>query len=364
MAQPSDSIEWRFLESACRLPAPEAATELETLLRDKSLDVVALVAYAAHHKLLPYLARVLNLTSMPVLPPLLANVLVLHAANSYKAKQLTQTTAALCEQLAAEGVTVAVTKGLALHHTLYQADGTRYFTDVDLMIKPADAPVTARTLAAQGYQVGRCNRQRQDVTPLESAELLVYSLSPDHLPKSALPLADPFLPAVAIDVAFSLTWAAAPWSVPMDDALAGCRTIPADSTQLPVLADDFHFLFLILHLFREAWHESSMDKINLAQFRDIAGFAELLQPTGLQRVRDLVRGYRLEEPVSWVLGHLEQLFDVSIAAQLCAGSPRESWLQTVKLRRGEVGRWSGDMRERLFQGRNSILGRAGYEPGA
>jgi Uncharacterised nucleotidyltransferase len=358
MSQLTESTEWRFLERACRASARESAAELDHLLTVGDLDILALVGYAAHHKLLPLLASLLNMTSSPVLHPLLANLVPLHAANSHKARLLSTTTSALCRQLAAAGVQAAVTKGLVLHHSLYEADGTRYFTDVDLMIRPSDVVVATRVLAECGYQVGRYSRRDCIIIPLEPAELLVYKLSPDHLPKSTLLLNDPFVPAVTIDIAFSLTWASSPWNVPVEDALADRHTIVADTGELPALRDEFHFLFLILHLFREAWHEASMNKINLAQFRDIRAFAATLQPTAMRTAGELVREYQLDEPVGWVLGHLDRLFgEPSIAEQICQTQPDDSWLQTTSLRGGGLGTWAGDMRERLAMGHNVIVER-------
>lgn len=61
----------------------------------------------------------------------------------------------LCHVLAAfeqEGVSVLTLKGPALGETLYRDPGLRPFTDLDLLVRPADAPRAISLLSALGYR--------------------------------------------------------------------------------------------------------------------------------------------------------------------------------------------------------------------
>jgi len=247
------------------------------------------------------------------------------------------------------GIPVAVTKGCALQHLVY-TDGSRTFKDCDFMIRPEDATAAATLLSTGGAVQGYYKVGSNTASPLDLQTRLIYARSPDHLPKMVVSTGDDLVAAVNVDVAYSFTWASSAWQIDHSPALLSRTSIPAGDGSLPCLPNPYHFLFVCLHLFREAWHEMTMRKVYLAQLRDVACFAAVLSEDERRTVTTLASSFGLEYPFTWVLAHCDEVFDGELLQVFDMPRADASELNTVMLRGDRMGRWRGTMTDRLTTG--------------
>jgi hypothetical protein len=346
---------WTILELVAVGPADGAKGELGSLLTGGATNWGELIETAARHKLLALLGDELGRKGLFKHAPrfvarLLSDTLAL---NRYRVATFARSARAIAEALEGAGIRVAVTKGVPLDVQAYGARGARTMCDVDLMIQPQDGRRTAAALGELGYRQGYFDCREREIHEFTRAELARYYLQPDHLPPMVKLLDDPIVESLEVDIACSLTWTRCAYTVPMTEALANVsRVMLPQGGSIPTLDREHQLLFTVLHLFREAWIDTwiSLEQdVSLSKFADVLRLLRLCADTReRERFGDLVRRYGVEEPVAWVLTHLDRVFATGTVEETgLGGCVRE---ELLGMRAGADGRltpWRGTMRERL-----------------
>ena len=348
--------EWTALEYLAGRPVPpEEPDRLQRLLRSKALQVGELLEQAMRQKMIYRLAAYLDANDDIVIgdAPLRESLGTLLHANRHRTALLRDEAARVAAALRDRGVRFACTKGIIFESALYDADGSRPMRDVDFMIRPDDRPLVVELMSDLGFRPGRYNWQRRSIELDRRTELL-YRLNPDHLPHFSRLNDDLILPCVMVDFANSFTWTHSPWQIPMDRCLADLRAqpIPEHPLALPRLAPPFEFLFTVLHVFREAWlqrAEGAALEVDLGRFADVRRcFAAQQDEIANGGFGALVHEFSLNEPVRWVLEHLDRTLGTDTVSSLGLDAPvSEEWLASARAPGGGGLRWRGTMRERL-----------------
>jgi hypothetical protein len=323
----------------------------------RRLDLERLALLAMRHGMLPHVAECLirhgRLAALPGHARRLFTDALL--VNRYRAGVLSAEARRTVDALRAAGVRVACNKGIVLQQSLYGGRGVRTFADIDLMVDTADATATAGVLRDLGFRAASWyDPDNGRLAGNPRSQVLLYRLYPDHLPHHCRLLDDPVVPYVDVDVAFSMTWHGARWQVSMSEVLDRLHDVRVRhgelTVSLPVLSPAFALLFLVLHLFREAWFERSIAEkpLRLPQFGDIARAWQRLPATGAADVRDLVARHGLGAPVGWVAHHVDAVFGAGLVEGLAVreyGHPL--WLRSAAGPGGRYLSWEGDMAQRL-----------------
>lgn len=356
MTGPDSSAEWRLLVLVSVADeADDRCGHAVELTRARQFDVDRLVGMAARHGLAPKLAQFLQLSDRFGMLPATSRRHLRESwdRNRDRTRRHVTETVAITRRLAAAGLAVAVTKGVAAQATLYDHAGTRSFNDIDLMVLPAHRGQVADVLAELGYQQGKAYQHRTGkLVDIPRQESLAYRLYPDHLPHLTRLTGDDALPYVVVDVAFSLTWYTASWQVPTEDVLAEPVPLPVAGGELPVLEPRYDFLFLCLHLFREGWLAGTIatKDVRLAQFADICRHWARLTCQRRAALAEVIDRHALHAPVAWVTGHTDQLFGTAITAALgLTDLAAPDWLGSACVRDGEYLAWPGSMARRLAE---------------
>lgn len=346
---------WRLLEELSLLePDDEDAVARARGLVETGVDPDELVALAMRHNLLPALAEFLVGHELDSTLPAGMRSHLKGTWQWCRQRALVQVgeAARVVDAVEAHGVRVACTKGIVVQSTLYRRRGIRYLADIDLMIRPQDQEPVREAMAELGYPWARRVGPGQDaLVPIARAKLAVYRLYPDHLPHFRRLTGDGVVPVSTVDVAFDLTWYGSRWTVPMADVLHTLERIEvAEGVRLPTLLPTYGFLFLALHLFREAWYERFVRTrdVRLTQFADLTRAWRSLSTADRHEVRELVRRYGLERPLAWVAGHTDGVYATSLTDELgVRGAADADWLATAGGNGDAPLRWAGDMRSRL-----------------
>ncbi len=338
--------EWDVL---CTLALCDGKAASDALRR---IDWGMLLIGALVHRLGPLLAVVLATEEVETPWGMREPLEMVLQGNRRRASVYTEEAVRVCQLLSGRAVPVAVTKGTALHHSLFATDGTRWFGDIDMMIYPSHANAVEAALGEAGYSIGAPGRGGT-VRALSRSEQLAYAFSPDHLRRRAMSYDDPVVPVVNIDVAYSLTWASAEWQIPMGDVMGSVENISAGPHVLPVLGRPFHYVFVVLHAFRESWFERSRGP-NLAQVRDIVRMTDSLDGRDEETVRTIIGAYDLHFPMGWILRNLDEAFGLHLGDRFRLPPGNEDWLLSASAAGGRPARWSAPLVERLRDGRWEI----------
>lgn len=352
--------EWDALELLCTGRADELPEALAGVLGRPDLSWGELIEQALRHQMLALLSfHVLALSDEHGLrvPGRVANHLAeVLDLNRWRLQVFRHEAARVADALRDLGVPFVGTKGITFESTIYGGQGTRTLKDIDFMIAPDAREAVSAALERLGYQPGDYDQATGTIVPLARRQELIYALNPDHLPRHARLATEPGVRYLYVDFANSLTWSKSRYEVPVDEALRHTVDLPlagVPSGTLPSFRPDFQFLFTVLHLFREAWHEQWLElevDVSLMKFGDVIRlFSAHRAELGQGRLADLLDGFGVAEPVAWVLEHTDRTFGTAMVAELgLDGRVDESWLGQAGPSYGQDRRWEGTMRARLW----------------
>lgn len=358
-----NGAEWDILEALCLDPIGLGGIEKITwLLNSEKFSWGELIEQATLHKMMSLLAFniVHHIDRKKVFIPKLIFQLFegCLSLNIHKTNLFRKEAARISDLLGNNGVKFAGTKGIAYESSVYKGNGSRNFEgDIDFMILPEDAEKVDRLLIENGYITGDYVKESNTVKPYKREKHLSYKLYPDHLLPRTVVTNDPLMKFLNIDFACSFTWYKGEYDVNLNEAFAKLhmQQIPGTSTLLPVLQEDYAFIFTILHLFREAWFFEKWNKleqdVNLMKFADVILVYKTFFPEGnLDSLREKIEMYKITEPFFWVCKHLDKTFNLSITEALQLKSSKDdSFLNSAYLNSNEVMHWKGSMKERLFR---------------
>lgn len=334
------------------------AGPLRELLSQPEFDWAEFIGQSLRQKLSPLVSSVLaehdlrGLIYPGGLRPFFADVLSL---NRHKHALLRRELSDIIEGLRGQDIPFVVRKGLLLDLQLYGGRGLRILGDLDFMIEPGHSARVAEVMRGLGYQNGNYDEQREEVVPYSRQELITFRLSPDHLPKFVKATGDPLFKAVDVDFATSFSWARSEFDVPLAEAFAtrADYALPHMGAPVPGFAPAFQFLDTVLHCYREAYTESAIragNDVELRKFLDVLLLWRLhREALETEEFRALVSSSNLGAPLAWVFTYADRLFGQGLVERLgLAGAVAEEQLTCWRASGGEVRRWSGDIRERLY----------------
>ncbi|MEM8721565.1 MAG: nucleotidyltransferase family protein [Cyanobacteria bacterium P01_G01_bin.39] len=351
--------EWALLELlTLGLSSAVKQAMFTDLINSPDLNWQELLTQASRHKIVNLLAVSVTVDKYDqIVPPdirrQLENILLF---NQHKIKIHRRSAAKIIQAFNRNNIRFVGTKGISFESTLYQGNGSRTMSDIDFMILPKQRELVSQILVELGYQMGTYDQGNNQIRPHSRAMMIKYSLSPDHLPSHVLLINDVITPFIEVDIANSLTWTSSPFQIPIQVALENItyQSIPEMSdVKLPVFIPQFQFIFTILHLFKEAWIELTLDMngkdVTLSKFGDVIRIWQRHQTIlQSQDFVEMLEKFELIQPVLWVLEHLDQTLQTNIVSSLgLEGRVSQEWLSSAASSNGQVRQWQGTMRQRL-----------------
>lgn len=337
-------------------PGDEAFAEAESLAT-RVQDPEVLVGSAAKHRMVPALAEFLRRPGTISAYPMWFQHQLNNTFewNRYRVNLLIEEAQTIATRLRQRGLAAVFNKGIVCQSSLYDSRGARFFSDIDLMIHPDQREAVSEALRELGFDGAKeYDARTERLVDISREERLLFQLYPDHLPHFHRLTPGTGVPYTRVDVAFSLTWYASAWQVPMDEVLAETISVPANGSggaELPALNPVYGFLFLVLHLFRECWFQRTAEEggLRLTQLADIAKFWRRFGRPNAASLRTAITEHELEPVIAWVCHHLDTVFDTGVVGELDLGEYcAPAWLSSMGATDGGYLSWDGDMRTRLY----------------
>ncbi|MEV2264974.1 nucleotidyltransferase family protein [Nonomuraea africana] len=348
------STAWSLVKCIAVADPGDAAFEQAVDIASSGVDPDLLMGLAARHRLAPAVADFYRSAELKGLLPAGIRQLLFQSLYWNRLRTRAMTTAALevSEEFGRQGITFAFTKGVVCQATLYDRRGTRYFSDIDIMILPEEQDAVSSALVGLGYQTAkRYDRLADRLYDMPRDELLVYKLYPDHLPHFRRIDRSAPVPDTTIDVAYSLTWYGSEWQIPLAERLAQRTAVSVgEGLELPSLDDFTMFLFLILHTFRENWFDRfiATGAPRLTHYADIHRQWNRSVRDRAADAADLISQLSIGPAAAWVCHHVDALFGTTIVSELQLEEYADpAWLNSAAAVDGGYLRWSDDMDARL-----------------
>jgi hypothetical protein len=348
--------EWALLELLCLgLTEPEQQQMFEDLIRSEDLNWGELMVQGLRHKMLPMLAIHTEMEDNYEFIPgyIHRHLQTILDLNKQHIVILRKTAADIVQAFHQRSIKFVFTKGITFESTIYDGDGTRVMSDIDLMIAPKDRSIVIELMSELGFQMGVVDGMKKIILPYNRKELITYKLNPDHIPSFIKKTNDAVHWFVSIDIANSLTWTRSHYEIPIEMAFENIVYQPVScksGIQLPTFSPHYQFIFTVLHLFREAWFERWNYHVSLAKFSDVIRLYKVHHGTlNEDGFMDIINRYKLVRPVFWVIEHLDRTLGTDMVSALgFKEEVDEEWLSSAYKTGGGMCSWKGTMRERLF----------------
>lgn len=363
--------EWALLELlAIGLDAPGHREMFEELVTSGELNWGEVLEQALRHKMEVLLAWHLTSKELRDALPLriLRHLETTYDVNVYRRKFWYETLHRVVTAFEAQNIPVAGRKQASFEGTLYGGNGSRRLGDIDLLIRPQDMKGATEVLTELGFGACHHDWNTDELVPATRREMMIYRLSPDHLPIMMIKTGDQITRFFDIDCASSLTWAKSEYEIPVEDALATIEhhEVPGlDGLRVPAVAPEYEFVGTVMHLFREAWFERWLEfeqDVDLAKFGDVIRLFQAHRDK-TETIQATIERYGLRKPMRWVLEHMDRTFHTDAVAALgWEEEVDEAWLASAHSSSGPPRRWQGSMRRRLHtKDRKALFGGAQAE---
>jgi hypothetical protein len=280
---------------------------------DRGIDWERFHAAAAHHGVLPLAHRALRDGSLHAVPEaararLWQQVLVNTKRNALLTRRLRELVAAL----AGEGVRSLPYKGPLLALSAYGNVARRQFTDLDILVSPADVTRCRDVLTRRGYAV-RCAEEALNTDDLDR--------------RRELQLTDE-----AAGVLVELHWRVAPhWQLPRGFAVEfeplwqRAESITVSGTEIRSLAPDDLLLILCVHATSHQW-------FRLQMVADVAWLLHSRRDLDTERLQRTATRLGAARMLSLGLALARDVLGAALPQSLEDGVPRSAHLQQLESR--------------------------------
>lgn len=349
--------EWAFLELLCvGLDQPGNQEQFDELLTSGTLNWGEVLEQTIRHKMETMVAYHLAFSSHRSHVPvrILRHLRTVYDVNLYRRERWYATVANIVRALEAKGIPVSGRKQVCFEGTLYKGNGSRRLGDIDLMILPEHMKATTQVMNELGFEAAQYDWMTDKIIPIPRREMMIYRMSPDHLPIMMFRTGDQVTRFFDVDFASSMTWSKSEYEIPIEDALATVKHLEVpglDDITIPAVSMEYELIGTVMHLFREAWFERWLDweqDVDLAKFGDVIRIWRACSQN-VEEIKTLIDRYEIRKPMLWVLEHMDRAFDTGAVAALgWEGQLDEDFLTSAHSSSGDHRQWTGSMRERLF----------------
>lgn len=350
--------EWAILEEVAK-NNNDSTNKILNILRDQqnAIDWGELIEQAMSHKMFPTLAYYFtNAKLYKFIPPFINQYFTLgYQINRSKTNEIKKEALRITKVMKHYDISVVCTKGIILEDQLYGGKGARFLSDVDFMSLPDNKSEINNTMLNLGYHVGTVDWRKNDIKPMSRVQYLMYISESSKLPEYVIRVKNKIIKYVSAGYVLSFTWNNCPYDISVKNALMHSTLhkikIDGKEYQLPSLDNSYHFLYIILHLYKHAMVSHLSKKrndVNLVKFMDVYNFWKKYNKELKQTLPQIISENHVEDPICWTLYHTDYLFGSTMLKDLKLSVPSEEYLHSTLDEKGNKIFWKGDMRDRLF----------------
>lgn len=355
--------EWALLEVVAKKDSNFIA-EATDIIDNYEIHWGELMEQAMSHKMFPMVCSCFMEDMLfEKLPPFINQYFTLnYQINVHKTQRIKVQTLRIVDAMRKEGIDIVCTKGIVLDVQLYEGKGYRFLSDVDFMAMPENKKEIDSIIQSLGFKVGTVDWRNNTIKKLDRSQYLMYLNTKDKLPEYVIEIDDPLIRYVSVGVVFSFTWEKCPYQIPVEEAFVkrGERPLCKSSElTVPVLDNAYHFIYIILHLYKHAWLEHLhkwRNDVNLVKFADVYHFWHANEAELRKTLPAVLKHHNIAEPIMWTLIHTDSIFDSHMAKELMVECElTEEYLHSSGDKSGNTRNWKGSMRERLWSKKRETL---------
>lgn len=237
-----DDLAWIFLLACAASPFTAGNAETIRTLAVGDLDWKALLNLAEQHGLIPVVYERIADLGGPIPPEAMKQLKCAFELNARQTLWLTKLLFTLNHLFKEQGIVALPYKGPVLAALVYDNVTAREYSDIDILIRPADVPRAKAALQSAGFRPALQLRPREEKAYLATGYEYTF-----HGPK------DPNL--------IEIQWRVLPRFYAIDFDVAGfirrSRSIPIEGQVIETLSNEDLLLVLCAHAAKHAWSKLS-----------------------------------------------------------------------------------------------------------
>lgn len=356
------NIEWHILVNI----AKGDIARVKEIISNCEINWGELIEQAMSHKMFSMVCYefIIDDELFGYVPPFINQYFRLcYDANVMKTKAIKNETIKIDCELSKRNIPYAATKGVILDKMIYGNTGERFLSDADYMILPQYRNDVAEVLSKLGFCEGTVEWRSNSLRKLSREEHMRYLLTEEKLPEYIKPIEDSIITYVSVGFVCSFTWAKCEYSVDMEKAFQHLSIYDIDDENNKVSGLDisYHFVYIILHLYKHAWVEflsKWRNDVNLVKFSDVYRYWRKNEELLLNELPGIMKEFNIEKPVLWTLYHTDQIFGSDMIGKLHSESFVENnklYLNSASDKQGNPRYWRGSMMDRLYSKKREEL---------
>ena len=339
---------------------------IANIINNNEIDWGEIIEQSIGHKILPMVCYtfIKNKKLYETLPPWINQyVRWIFDLNAHKISMLKNKALELAKKLTDNNISYAATKGVVLDNQIYENEGYRYMSDIDFMVKFEDREKVIEVLNNLNYHMGRIDWMENKLRELTREEYLKRMFEPKKIPEYAVTTQDPVFKVISVGFVMTFTWKQCEYDIPITEAFDYniFREIGIDNKKLQCLNNTFHYIYIILHLYKHAWagYFSSQKKrsdVNLSRFIDVYHFWKKNKEELKTELPIIMKKYNIEEPIIWTLKNTDIIFKSKILKELNYDEFELKYdLNYTKDRKGNLLKLKGNIIDRLYSKNRELL---------
>ncbi|WP_151736043.1 nucleotidyltransferase family protein [Paenibacillus tengchongensis] len=331
------------------------SNEIEKIFENNKVDWGVFIDQGIKHKMLPLIWHVFKdnpilLDQVPFyLKEFLSNNYLVnrHKTNLY----YTYISHAL-DLLSENNIKFAAVKGIVLEKLIYDNHYIKTISDLDILIDGMDGDTVNELFSKGNVYLGKYDYLTNQISSHSRQQQLLFKLTKDHLSDYLISTGDDILPTVKIDVSTDYDWINRGSKNKFGEYLySGVFELEINERlKIPVLNHAYHFLYIVLHLYRHAWSYRFIKRnisIRLSMFNDLLLYWLNFKSELVEEFPLILQDSSIYKQVSWVIYHTDQIFETDISKSLGLTVESNSINNAFGQNNGIIY-WEGSIENRLW----------------
>ena len=319
--------EWAILFSVASMLKDDKI--IEDILSSYQIDWGKLLTQAMNHKIAPMLCWkfIRSETLFNLLPPFTNQYFkMIYDVNRLKVQIFKKEAIRITEIMKQRNIPCVLTKGILLDNELYSNEGYRFLSDIDFIASANDKQTICATLNDIGYTAGTINWRTHEIINWKSNDIEHYEKDGYYWDNTKISEHVKLIDEMAINFislgfCTELSWETAGFYVSPDEALTSRITadIGLNDAGVPSLNPVYHFIYIILHLYKHAWVTDTAkwnNDVNLVKFADVYHFYQKHKKILNDELLETIELYDIMQPITWTLYHVDDCFGSNTLQEL------------------------------------------------
>jgi hypothetical protein len=265
------------------------------------------------------------------------------------------------EEFNKRGIGAAVLKGMLLCGSVYPAIETRYFNDLDFLVKKSDIKAVTESLTVLGYVQGHYDQKTEKVVEASKKQKIYHQMTTHELQVFLKMSENPFAKVLEVDINHNILWVGnCPYEVDHELMLSRLIEVEINGTKALRLNYEDCLIQLCCHLYKEAtilhWIKDLKD-LKIYKFADIQIYIEKYgSKINWQDLLLFVKANKLEKVVYYVFHYVNLMYEETVPAHILVSiEPKNKrFLDEYGIENSEPSVWEFAFFTRLFDS-NRVL---------